>query len=486
MSRNWLVGLALVAAFVVFVRAGLAIWKWVDSSENDNGEDNDDDGSSGDTKGNQGSGSSGDGKGNQSSGSGSNQSSGSSGGTPDTSGQDPTQSNDQNVEDLCTSYGSDNTNPFCNKVYAYSFDLGPAGTKYGNVEMVVAIDGRGLSSLDQGVKVYLWFADDMRGEFIPTSINGQEHEMTYLQTSKSIKIKIPLQPYWILFEGDGSNADPGYISEGLQMHGFSVMDDAEGTEQLRENLVLRIYPEQNMRMEWERPVETDYVVEREKEAYNDQIKSLLARSNGGLEIRSHDHHHKWGGTDFATRIMPNNWTFKYDSDGYINIRTSHSNAVSYGNKERMRKVSTYWWPRGFKLGGRNPDNDAGGCEGRMFEIRKGGIFKAENCNGGVFEALLSTQRGIHGGHGVNPYHLNGSGRKIDNTWFKQSHISKQNNDIKGIWSSGNKSPENIYLAFDETDPDFWADKYPVKPDRVDRTAEGPELLSESEAADYVL
>lgn len=382
----------------------------------------------------------------------------------DPTSQDPTVSNpdfdEQNT--IC----QDITNPFCGRTITQDFKLEPrdlgewAGPQI-TVMMRLELEGNG-----ERTKAGLFFKKDGTTQF-----EGQRNlDATVQQEGSSWIITVPLGNQHRIILNGGMIAT-GLIPDGMDTHGF-YEKDTDG-EIVQKNSLMFVYsPPQNLR--FLRTKEMDFIVEDLVDEYNDKIRSFLVRQNGGLEVKRSKHSYKFGGNEVehATRFMPNQWYLNTDSDGYININTSHSH-----HRGGMKNdTSTYWWPQGFKLGGKNISDDnshrhpGGKCQNRVFEVRRNSIYKAHDCNSSnIFGAMSSTRQGIHQGLGVNSLHL-GKARRIEGGWFKQSHISwKTNDNLNGIWSNRNHAPTDIYLAFDLSDQDYWANKLPIKPQREERT-----------------
>ena len=249
-----------------------------------------------------------------------------------TTGVDPvnTVTTEDIIKKVCTPEVLLGTNPFCDGYKAFVFNLGKAGDKYGDVQMILAIDGVGKTSLDQ-VKVFLWFSDEVKGDYIPSqvsSLSGNQHSFFYSRRHQRIELEITdFTEYHNLFEGDD-----GYEAAGLNTDGFDIMDES-GTFRLREKLTFYYVPniEKGSNvvgwkgMQWFRQ---DYTVEKYRDTYNQMIKDLVkdplqvrwdaSRNDGDTEV------FQTGGDIGNVYFYQNDWIYKKDKDGYLELHHTNS------------------------------------------------------------------------------------------------------------------------------------------------------------------
>ena len=395
-----------------------------------------------------------------------------------TSTQDPTQtvSMEDTVQQVCTPEVV-GVNPFCDGYKYFVFDLGKAGDDYGDVEMILAIDGVAKSSIDQ-VRVFLWFSDDMKEDYIPSGIKGNEHTFEYNRRTQSIDFEIPFEAYWNLFE-DGRVLD-GYKTSGLLMDGFDIFDEDSKTLQLRQKLQFKYKPD-TKKLEWFRE---DLIVEREKDAYNEKVRNAVHNQKVYWDDSRGNYEWDQGGSETFSK---DEWVYKEDKDGYF---TPHHTDLKAGSNS-MDDVA---WPRGFRFGGRsNEDRDH-----RVYEIRwvpgkdeTYGIYKGSSTD--WKSALGVTSKG-RGNKGRPSSDYNNSGHRFTRTIDGKPYIVHRNivekSNSWGIWGSQESwdAPANIYLAFEPNDTEFWKNKLPTKPQRKSRRdmVDTADMKDDENAAAYIL
>ena len=391
------------------------------------------------------------------------------------------------IKEVCTPQVLLGTNPFCDGYKAFVFNLGNAGDEYGEVQMILAIDGVGKPSLDQ-VKVFLWFSDEVKGDYIPSQVstlNGNQHSFFYSRRHQRIELEITdFTEYHNLFEGDD-----GYEAAGLNTDGFDIMDES-GTFRLREKLTFYYVPniEKGSNivgwkgMQWFRQ---DYTVEKYRDTYNQMIKDLVkdplqvrwdaSRNDGDTEV------FETGGDIGNVYFYQNEWNYKKDKDGYLELH--HTNS-----KRGNQSMDDVAWPRGFRFGGRS-SRDIGNQPGRVKEIRwwnppqdcTRGNRDRHHCN-----KTYGIYRGSNGGDWKSAMNSsianasNGGQRDFDyGPWqkflrnFENRQYIVQRNVTRGgkhksaaIWgtrTSKDGPDTDIYLAYEPNDTEYWGKKLPKKP-----------------------
>ena len=403
-----------------------------------------------------------------------------------TSTQDPTQtvSMEDTVEQVCTDDVVQSINPFCKEYKLFVFKLGRAG-EFGDVEMILAIDGKTKSNL-QDVKAFLWFSDDRNGEYIPTNVGATMDPDTI--GGAHIKFTIPFGDYWPLFKEKSGYT--GYKKAGLQMHGFEYRDMADDGKLALVTSLDFFYYLGEQKMIWYRPAETDYVVERKKEDYNNKVKALLNNKTvywhkERQDVRNH-----------ASKVFEYNsitfnsgdWRFKEDQDGYITPYHTNSKNIKLSAGRSIEDVA---WPRGFRFGGRS-GSDRGH---RVYELRwvppngNYGIYKGNSTN--TFSAVdkNNNQRGSGNKGKASSKYNNVGHRVLHNGYIAHGNITEESNNW-GIWGSqeDHDGPEDIYLSFEPGDTAFWKNKYPPfeKPTRNDRTLSVKANVDGYKAEDFIL
>lgn len=403
-----------------------------------------------------------------------------------TSTQDPTQtvSMEDTVQQVCTENVLQGINPFCNEYKLFVFKLGEAG-EFGDIEMILAIDGKAKSNL-QDVKAFLWFSDK-NGEFIPQNVGSTMSTEKY--GGAQIEFTVPFDKYWPLFETKSGYT--GYKKAGLQMHGFEFRDMADDGKLKPVTSLKFSYKLKEQKMYWYRSEDTDYVVERKKEDYNNKVKRKLDNKT------VYWHKDRQNVTKYASKVFEYNsitfnsgdWRFKKDQDGYITPYHTNSKNIK---SSAGRSIEDVAWPRGFRFGGRN-DSDRGH---RVYEIRwvppsgNYGIYSGNSTDQYSAVDKNNNERGS-GNKGKSSSNYNNTDHRVlhNNTHIVHGNITEKSNNW-GIWGSqeDKDGPVDIYMSFEPGDTTFWKNKYPPfeKPTREDRTLSVEANVDGYNAEDFIL
>ena len=377
--------------------------------------------------------------------------------------------------------------------------------------MILAIDGVGKPSLDQ-VKVFLWFSDEVKGDYIPSQVstlNGNQHSFFYSRRHQRIELEITdFTEYHNLFEGDD-----GYEAAGLNTDGFDIMDES-GTFRLREKLTFYYVPniEKGSNivgwkgMQWFRQ---DYTVEKYRDTYNQMIKDLV---KDPLYVYS-----DWGRNNsgpagvFDDRGTPDiifnqsDWNFKKDKDGYLELH--HTNVKTGDRKDRLKSMNDVAWPRGFRFGGKNRYPVV--KEIRWGRPNSGCVW--DSWKNGYSRSACATDYGIYTGTNSRDWKsamdskLNNGSRGVKDSDVEIYHrylanhqgvqyIVHRNITRDGKWKHKKWSiygtdekhdgPFEIYLAYEPRDTEYWGKKKFPDPKPARKSKEEQTAIADEEGNDF--